>query len=153
MTSFFSNIGNTIKDCLGLTDISNEVTTIDSSLIAKTDNSNISIPKPQLPEKCEDNMIENGKYGLLSTLYKNYPLTMLMILILHILISVCAMVLSWECNRMSNGILRLIVTVVATIFSEFYIMYYAIYHIIMGFQCYVAAPVGTSVARVSLPPL
>jgi hypothetical protein len=170
MNSFFSDIGDSIhKYFLNIEDTiekayngdaKSTIKTTEKSLedsVKKPTSDNITIykSKAELPPKC-DNTIDEGKYGLLSILYKNYPKTMLMILILHILISVCAMVLSWECNRMTNPILRLIVTVVATIFSEFYIIYYAIYHIIMGFQCYVTVPPSTLSAAsksVSLPPL
>jgi hypothetical protein len=169
MSSFFSDIGDSIQKYFSNMEDTVEKTykenikptikdaekSVEDKAHSIKDNITIYKSKPELPPKCDDTT-EDGKYGILSTLYKNYPKTMLMILILHILISVCAMVLSWECNRMTNPILRLIVTVVATIFSEIYIIYYAIYHIIMGFQCYVAVPTAAlSVASksVSLPPL
>jgi hypothetical protein len=99
-------------------------------------------------ESCDvpesDNLFEN--------LYRKYPLPFAIIIVLQIIISLCAFVLAWDCNRMSSGILRILVTIVATIFSEFYIIYYAIYHVLMGFQCYLPSEVVTSVPRF-LPPL
>jgi hypothetical protein len=169
MSSFFSNIGDSIQKYFSNMEdtvekaynenikptIADAEKSVEDKVSSVKDNITIYKSKAELPPKCNDT-IDDGKYGILSTLYKNYPKTMLMILILHILICVCAMVLSWECNRMSNAILRLIVTVVATIFSEIYIIYYAIYHIIMGFQCYVTVPattLSTPIKSVSLPPL
>jgi len=90
--------------------------------------------------------------SLFENLYRKYPLPVATIIVLQIVISLCAFVLAWDCNRMSNGILRLLVSIVATIFSEFYIIYYAIYHVLMGFQCYAPAQLYSSVPRF-LPPL
>jgi len=156
MSTFFSDMNQVVQKCIAIftgSDISNQITTLDLSSNKETTTEEQSKETSKIL-KCEDNNTQNNeKFGILSMLYKRYPKTMLGILILHVLISVCAMVLAWECNRMTNPIMRLIVTVVATIFSEIYIIYYAIYHIIMGFQCYVLTPTVSTTNSVSLPPL
>ena len=143
MSTFFSDINDTMKKCMALF---NEPDLSDNDL---SDN----IKNTSAPGQCT----EPGRFGILSTLYAKYPKTMFTIFVLHILISVCALVLSWECNRMTNFILRIVSTVIATIFSEVYIIYYAIYHIIMGFKCYVDIVPSSTVSSVSkvlsLPPL
>ncbi len=148
MNTFFSNMNESVQKCLQMlkgSDMSNQQTDLSNQPLNTTTHN---------APKCDDTVIP-GKYGILSELYNKYPLIMTVILVLHILICVCALVLAWECNRMSNPILRLISTVIATIFSEVYIIYYAIYHIIMGFQCYIPTPIVTETASklVSLPPL
>jgi|LakMenEpi03Aug12_release.lakeMendotaPanAssembly.Ray.scaffolds.fasta_scaffold43111_5 hypothetical protein len=133
---------------------SNQKLDLSSNQILDLSNQSIKTSPIDKAPTCDDTVIP-GKYGILSELYSKYPLIMTIILILHILISVCALVLAWECNRMTNPIMRLISTVIATIFSEVYIIYYAIYHIIMGFQCYIQSAVVSQSAStsVSLPPL
>ncbi len=54
----------------------------------------------------------------------------------HIIISIVALILSWECNQTMAMPLRIITTIVSTIFSEIYVLYYSIYHVFMGAKCY-----------------
>jgi hypothetical protein len=148
MNTFFSNMNDTVKKCLAIfdtSDLSNQ------DIIPDLSNQTIEydIKSSTQNETCPD---VSDRYGILSVLYRKYPKSMLAIFIIHILVSICALVLSWECSRMSNPIIRIITTIIATIFSELYIMYYAIYHVIMGFQCYIPI-VASATKSVSLPPL
>jgi hypothetical protein len=54
----------------------------------------------------------------------------------HIIVSIVAFILSWECNQTMAMPMRIITTIISTIFSEIYILYYSIYHVFMGAKCY-----------------
>jgi hypothetical protein len=144
MNTFFSDMNNAVQRCIAMF---NDKPT-ESSI--KSDLSSSILEKPQCIDDT-NNTDEWNRFGILSVLYKKYPYRLFGIIVLHILVSVCALVLAWECNRMNNFILRILSTVIATIFSEIYILYYAIYHVIMGFQCYVQTSSTSNLLPISKP--
>ena len=114
--------------------------------------------------KCDDSDSKDDDSSLtskISYLFKKYPYRMSILVIFHIIISICALILSWDCSKYSNTFLRILFTILATILSEIYIIYYAFYHIVMGFKCYTngtplssPSPSGiNSIKPVKLPPL
>jgi hypothetical protein len=126
------------------------------------DNDNSSNDDNNKVVKCDDTDSIDGDSSLkskISYLFKKYPYRMSLLVIFHIIISVCALILSWDCSKYSNTFLRILFTILATILSEIYIIYYAFYHIVMGFKCYTngtttISPTGiNSIKPVKLPPL
>lgn len=57
-------------------------------------------------------------------------------ILLRIVLSCIAVYLSWDCNKLSNTYLRVLMAIVAFCFAEIYVLYYAIYRSFMGNKCY-----------------
>lgn len=56
--------------------------------------------------------------------------------VISIAISAFAAYLSWECNRNTHTVLRVVYAVLAFIFGLFYLIYYAIYRVVLKKKCY-----------------
>jgi membrane protein YdbS with pleckstrin-like domain len=54
---------------------------------------------------------------------------------LHLVLSVIAARLAWNCSQNLSTIVRLFNTLISSLFSELYILYYAVYRIFMGNKC------------------
>lgn len=70
----------------------------------------------------------------------NSPLSVYIWYLIHLLISVLAVYLSWECT-ISEGskVVRVLYAVIAFLFSYIYIIYYVIYRLLMDNKCGIKA--------------
>ncbi len=56
-------------------------------------------------------------------------------IIVHLIIGVVAIYLSWNCNHSETTLMRVLYALVAYVFSIFFIVYYLIYHVAMKKEC------------------
>lgn len=63
------------------------------------------------------------------------PLSSIIIVVISVVISLTAGILSWKCNGHQNTFVRLLLFSVAFSFSEIYLVYYLIYRVMMGNSC------------------
>ena len=57
------------------------------------------------------------------------------LMIIALLISIATAYLAYVCNKKSNIIVRLIVTILGFLFSGMYLIYYLLVHVLFGDQC------------------
>jgi hypothetical protein len=66
---------------------------------------------------------------------KNKSSGKMIYIVVHLIIGVIAVYLSWNCNHNETTLMRVLYAFVAYIFSVLYIVYYLIYHVAMKKQC------------------